>query len=112
MHDHFNCSHGREGFTRRGFARAVALLTAGAALPFYNEAALAQDIKAIAGIPADFVKLNANENPLGPCPEALEAIRKVVPLAGRYLFNQTHAFVEAMAAAVGLPTTHVLPSAG
>ncbi len=101
-----------EGISRRDFARLAALLTAGAALPFYNEFTLAQDIKALAQIPPDAVRLNANENPLGPCPEALEAIRKFVPLAGRYLFDQTHAFVETIAASEGLPTSHVLPSAG
>jgi histidinol-phosphate aminotransferase len=101
-----------EGLSRRDFARLAALLAAGAALPFYNEFTLAQDLKAIARIPPDAVKLNANENPLGPCPEALEAIRKVVPLAGRYLFHETFAFVEAMAASEGLPASHVLPSAG
>src|SRR5260370_25675796 len=88
---------GSDGLTRRDFARLAALLAAGAALPFYNESALAQDIKAIARIPPDAVKLNANENPLGPCPEALQAIRKVVPLSGRYAFHDAHAFVEAMA---------------
>ncbi len=101
-----------EGLTRRDFARLAALLAAGATLPFCNEATLAQDIKAIARIPSDAVRLNANENPLGPCPEAVEAIRKVVPLAGRYLFHEASAFVEAMAASEGLPTTHVLPGAG
>jgi histidinol-phosphate aminotransferase len=101
-----------EGLTRRDFARLAALLAAGAALPFYNEFTLAQDIKAIASIPPDAVKLNANENPLGPCPEALEAIAKVAPLTGRYLFHETFAFVEALAASEGLPTSHVLPSAG
>jgi histidinol-phosphate aminotransferase len=90
----------------------AALLAAGASLPFYNEFTLAQDIKAIARIPADAVKLNANENPLGPCPEALEAVRKVAPQAGRYLFHESFAFVEAMAASEGLPASHVLPSAG
>jgi histidinol-phosphate aminotransferase len=100
------------GFTRREFGRLVALLTAGAALPFYNESALAQDLKAIASIPPDAVRLNANENPMGPCPAAIEAIAKVVPLAGRYLFDQTSAFVEAMAQAEALPTSHILPCAG
>ena len=83
-----------EGLTRRDFARFAALLAAGAAVPFYNEFTLAQDIKAIARIPPDAVKLNANENPFGPCPEALEANRKVVPLSGRYLFHETHTFLK------------------
>jgi histidinol-phosphate aminotransferase len=101
-----------EGLSRRDFARLAALLAAGAALPFYNESTLAQDIKAIARIPPDAVKLNANENPLGPCPEALEAVRRIAPLSGRYLFHETYAYVEAMAAAEGLPSSYVLPSAG
>jgi histidinol-phosphate aminotransferase len=101
-----------EGLTRRDFGRLTALLAAGAAMPFYNEFTLAQDLKAIAQIPPDAVRLNANENPFGPCPEALEAIRKVIPLSGRYLFNETFAFVEAMAASESLPTSHVLPTAG
>ena len=103
---------GMSGMSRRQFGRAAALLAAGAALPFYNEAALAQDLKEIASVPPDAVRLNTNENPMGPCPAALEAIRKVVPLGGRYLFDQTHAFVEALADDVGLPATHVLPAAG
>jgi histidinol-phosphate aminotransferase len=90
----------------------AALLSAGAALPFYNEAALAQDLRAIGNIPPDAVKLNANENPMGPCPAAIEAIRAIVPQGGRYNFGQTFAFVEAMAEVEGLPTSHVMAFAG
>ena len=32
----------RRGFSRRDFGRIAALMTAGASLPFYNEAAMAQ----------------------------------------------------------------------
>src|SRR3974390_562429 len=70
-----------EGLSRRDFVHLAGFLAAGAALPFYNELTLAQDIKAIAQIPPDAIRLNANENPLGPCPEALEAVRKVLPLS-------------------------------
>jgi histidinol-phosphate aminotransferase len=90
----------------------AALLTAGSALPFYNEAALAQDLRAIGNIPADAIRLHTNENPLGPCPAALEAIRRLLPRGGQYLFDQTNAFVEALAAALRLPASHVLPTAG
>ncbi len=100
------------GLSRRDFARLAALLAAGAALPFYNESTLAQDIKAIARIPPDAVKLNANENPLGPCLEALEAVRRIAPLSGRYLFHETYAYVDALAASEHLPPSYVLPSAG
>jgi histidinol-phosphate aminotransferase len=98
--------------SRRDFARMAALLTAGSALPFYNEAALAQDLRALGSIPADAIRLHTNENPLGPCPAALEAIRRLLPRGGQYLFDQTTAFVEALAADVGLPTSHILPTAG
>jgi histidinol-phosphate aminotransferase len=98
--------------SRRDFARMAALLTAGSALPFYNEAALAQDLRAIGSIPADVIRLHTNENPLGPCPAALEAIRRLLPRGGQYAFDQTTAFVEAMAADVRLPTSHIMPTAG
>lgn len=100
------------GLSRREFGRVVALLTAGATLPFYNESTLAQDLKAIASIPPDAVRLNANENPMGPCPAAIEAIRELVPQGGRYLFDQTRVFVETLAATENLPVTHVQASAG
>jgi histidinol-phosphate aminotransferase len=102
----------RRGFTRRDFGRLAAFLTATAAVPFYNEAALAQGLSAWPGMPADAVKINANENPMGPCPEAAEAIHKVVQQGGRYLYQETFAFVETMAQTEGLPTDHVLPFAG
>jgi histidinol-phosphate aminotransferase len=100
------------GLSRRDFGRVVALLTAGASLPFYNESTMAQDLKAIASIPPDAVRLNANENPMGPCPAAIAAIRELVPQGGRYLFDQTRVFVEALAGAENLPVSHVQASAG
>jgi histidinol-phosphate aminotransferase len=116
MRTFFNRRQRRElaarGFTRRDLARIAALVSAGAALPFYNEAALAQDLKAIERIPPDTVRLNANENPMGPCPAAIEAMRAIIPQGGRYLFGQTSAFIDAMAAAEGLPATHVMAFAG
>ncbi len=92
----------RRGFTRRDFGRLAAFLTAGAALPFYNEATLAQGLSAGPRLPADAVKINANENPMGPCPEAAEAIHKVVAQGGRYLYEETSAFANVMAEIEGL----------
>jgi histidinol-phosphate aminotransferase len=100
------------GFTRRDFARLAALMTAGAALPFYNEATLAQGLSAGPRIPADAVKINANENPMGPCAEAIEAIQKLVPQGGRYLYQEMSAFAELLASIEGLEHDHVLPFAG
>jgi histidinol-phosphate aminotransferase len=99
------------GFSRRQFARIAALATAGAALPFYNEATLAQGLSA-ANLPPDAVRINANENPMGPCPDAIDAIQKVVAAGGRYLYDRTFAFIETIAGVEDLPKTHVLPFAG
>ncbi len=83
----------RRGYSRRHFGR-LALLTAaagtGAALPFYNEFALAQrglsslrGLSSIPELPPDAVKINGNENPLGPCPEAVAAASAIIPRCGR-----------------------------
>ncbi|HEY2155033.1 MAG TPA: pyridoxal phosphate-dependent aminotransferase [Isosphaeraceae bacterium] len=100
------------GLTRRDFARMTALLSAGATLPFYNESALAQDLRAIAKIPPDAVRLNANENPMGPCPAAIEAMRNVLPEGGRYLFTHSFDFIDTLAMQEGVPASHVLPFPG
>lgn len=87
-------------------------MTAGATLPFYNEAAMAQ-LSALRGpIPADAVKINANENPLGPCPEAAEAIYGVVKKGGRYLYEETFGFTKLQADLEGLKPNYVVPFAG
>jgi len=71
------------GFSRRQLGRIASLLTAGAALPFYNEAAFAQ--RAVRGeMSPDAVRISSNENPLGPCAEALQAINLVAKDGGRY----------------------------
>ncbi len=100
------------GFNRRDLARLAAFLAAGSSLSFYNEATLAQGLSAGPPLPEDAVRINANENPMGPCPEAVEAIRKLVPQGGRYLYQETFAFRDAMAAAEGVPLDHVAPFAG
>jgi histidinol-phosphate aminotransferase len=98
--------------SRRDLYRRAAFLAAGGALPFCNEFTLAQDVSAIAATPPDAIHLNANENPLGPCPAALEAIRNIAAQGNRYPFRLTDTYVRAMAEAVGVPATHLMPSAG
>jgi histidinol-phosphate aminotransferase len=98
--------------SRRDFGRVAALLAAGSTLPFYNEMALAQDLKALGSIPADAIRLHTNENPLGPCSVALEEMRQILPKGGQYNFGQTNAFVEALAAAEGIPRSHIMATAG
>ena len=51
------------GFSRRHFSRILGMIGAGAALPFYNEAALAQSASGVYGVvPTDVVRINGNEN--------------------------------------------------
>src|SRR3982751_1415795 len=101
----------RRGFSRRSFGRFATVLTAGATLPFYNEHALAQ-LSMVRSMPPDAVRINANENPMGPCPEAAEAIRQIVQQGGRYLYEHTFTFVRVLAEIEGLSVENVLPFAG
>ena len=82
-----------KGFSRRHLGRIATLITAGTALPFYNEHAMAQDAERRrnggqgAGgrrYDPDAVRINENENPMGPCREGLEAMMKAAPHAWRY----------------------------
>ena len=94
------------GFSRRSFGRVASMLAAGSTLPFYNEPALAQ-LSKIDNIPDDAVIINANENPLGPCPEAIEAAQKVVLNGGRYLYADKDIAVNLLASQEGLKPDHV-----
>ena len=101
------------GFNRRSFGRVAAMITAGASLPFYNEAALAQGLSAMRGpIPADAVRINANENPLGPCDAAVEAMSSVLRKGGRYLYEHTFEFAKVQADIDGVKPNYVEPYDG
>ncbi|MDP8981112.1 MAG: pyridoxal phosphate-dependent aminotransferase [Acidobacteriota bacterium] len=102
----------QRGFSRRNFGRFATMLTAGATLPFFNESAMAQLSMVRGQMPPDAVKINANENPLGPCPEASEAIYSVVQKGGRYLYEETFGFQQAMADLEGLKPSYVQAFAG
>ncbi|MEO8661905.1 MAG: pyridoxal phosphate-dependent aminotransferase [Bryobacteraceae bacterium] len=101
----------KQGFSRRNFGRIASLITAGSTLPFYNESALAQ-LSMVSNMPEDAVKINANENPLGPCPEAAEAIYSVVKKGGRYLYEETFSFGKTLADQEGLKPNYVMPFPG
>ena len=108
----------RRGFTRRDLGRIASLLTAGAALPFYNEFAMAQQARggrggARRGYDPEAVHIDQNENPLGPCQEGLDAIAKVAPHGGRYSpFGEQGDLVTAIAETEGVKENYVAPFAG
>jgi histidinol-phosphate aminotransferase len=95
------------GFSRRNFGRLATMVAAGSALPFMNEPAMAQLSMVKGGIPADAVKIDANENPMGPCAEALEAIHKVAANGGRYLYQETFNMTETLAEQEGVKPSYV-----
>ena len=102
----------KRGFSRRNFGRIATMLTAGATLPFYNEPALAQLSKVKGTIPPDAVLINANENPMGPCPEAAEAMRNVIQKGGRYMYQLTDELAKTLAEVEGVKPDYVRPFAG
>jgi histidinol-phosphate aminotransferase len=93
------------GYNRRQISRIA--LGAAAVIPFFSEAALAQDEEAppaggrggrggrggAAGAPAgggrgvfdpEVIRISSNENPMGPSKQGIEAMAKVGPLGWRY----------------------------
>ena len=102
----------KRGFSRRSFGRLATLITAGAALPFYNESAMAQLSMLKGPMPPDAVKINANENPMGPCPEAADAMYNVIKKGGRYMYEETFTLTNLLAKQEGVKSDYVMAFAG
>src|SRR5688500_4402982 len=106
----------QRGFSRRQLGRIASLLTAGATLPFYNESAMAQDAERRNGrrvIDPDIVRINQNENPMGPSKEGLEALLRVAPTAWRYSpANEQGELARAIAETEGVKEDHIAVFAG
>jgi histidinol-phosphate aminotransferase len=106
------------GFSRRQIGRFARLAAGGAAaLPFFNEFALAQEAQRRAtgrgAIPTDAVRISSNENPLGPCQDALDAIYKVAKFGGRYSpFGEQGDFIKAVVETEGVKPDYVAAYAG
>lgn len=94
------------GFTRRGFFKMATMVAGAATMPFYNEPAMAQ-LSKITNIPPGAVMINANENPLGPCPEAMKAVHDIVAKGGRYMYSETDKLQSLLAQREGLDTESV-----
>jgi histidinol-phosphate aminotransferase len=94
------------GFSRRSFGRIAAMVGGGAAaMPFFNEPALAQLSRVEA--PPDAVLINANENPLGPCDEAREACAKMIAYGGRYRYTESDKVQKILAEQEGVKPDYV-----
>jgi len=98
--------------------RITQFLAGAAAMPFYNEYAMAQEaerqtMRGRGAMPADAVRISSNENPLGPCKEGLEAMYKVAPLGGRYSpTGETQAFTKVVSELEGVKADYIMPTAG
>lgn len=102
----------RGGFGRRAFLMGAAVA---AAAPVLSEADMAfAKLRSQMGVlPPDAVIINANENPLGPCKAACEAIAQIAPMGGRYdRVGEGDLFVKEYAAMHGLKPENIAVYAG
>jgi histidinol-phosphate aminotransferase len=96
----------RASFSRRSFLHLSAAASATLALRVVTEPALAY-----AALP-DFaqnsaVMINANENPLGPCAAAREALAPIMSQGGRYRFDLARDLTKLYAQDVGVAEDYV-----
>ncbi|MEO8370846.1 MAG: aminotransferase class I/II-fold pyridoxal phosphate-dependent enzyme [Candidatus Solibacter sp.] len=97
-------------FTRRDFATRLSL--GAAALRISTEMAYAQRAAVKGALPDDMVWLNANENPAGPPPAVLDAMREALAVSNRYHYNEFEQIVKVMAASEGLGPNQIVAGAG
>jgi histidinol-phosphate aminotransferase len=99
--------------TRRGFFRFAAGASALATMPIITEAHLAYAQRGRRlGDPNRGVHIDSNENPLGPCDAARQAMMDMVPKGGRYFFNMQDDLIELFAKQEGLDPKFVRAYAG
>ena len=99
--------------TRRSFFR-LAAATAAATVPIMTEPqlAMAQRARVPRVIPPGAVRIDANENPLGPCSGACATMTSLIPEGGRYDFDLTQKLVDTFSAMEGFKKDYVLAYAG
>ena len=110
--------------SRRKFMKYASMF---AAAPLFGEAQFARAAMAASkasgkvgavslgptAMPADAVLINANENPLGPCKGALDAITAIAPMGGRYdWYGETDKLTKTFAAQHNLKPEYVAVYAG
>ncbi len=96
--------------SRRSFLSLSAAASAAFALRIVTEPMLAH--ARIHNAPKDAVRIDANENPLGPCAAAREAATAIVPQGGRYSDWLTDDLVKQLAEMEGLKAEQVRVYAG
>jgi len=109
-----DCTNTLSRFSRRSFLHYSAAASVVASIPILTEShlAYAQRRRIAKHIPADAVRIDANENPLGPCSGACASISSLIPEGGRYDFDLTEKLVTTFSDIEGLKPEYVMPYAG
>ncbi|HVI09335.1 MAG TPA: pyridoxal phosphate-dependent aminotransferase [Candidatus Binatia bacterium] len=95
--------------SRRSFLQMSA---AAAAIPWITEPMLAAAAAAHRQYTPDGVFIDSNENPLGPCSAAREAMSAIIPQGGRYSDHLTEEVIQTFAASEGLRKENIRIFAG
>ena len=103
---------GCSGFSRRTFFRFAAGASALAGMPILTEAHLALAQRPHFADPNKGIHIDANENPLGPCEAARQAMIDIVPRGGRYLMDMEEDLTSTFAKIEGLDPESVMGFAG
>ena len=98
-------------FSRRSFLHLTTAASAAAAFRFMTEPMLAAAARRRPHAP-DAVVIDSNENPLGPCQAARDAMAAILPQGGRYLDNLTDELVSTFAQIEGLSPDYIHATVG
>lgn len=100
--------------SRRTFFGMAAAAAAATAMPILTEPQLAyaQRRRIARDLPPGAVRIDANENPLGPCSGACAVMSSLLPEGGRYDDGLTFKLVETFATMEGLKPEYILAYAG
>ena len=104
---------GRQYFSllsRRSFLQASTVASAALALRIVTEPMLAYAKRP--PVSPDSVMIDSNENPLGPCDTAREAVAAIIPRSGRYLDHLTDRLIAELAESLGVTEEHIRVYAG
>src|SRR6202140_1373605 len=98
-------------FSRRSFLHLSAAASAAAALKIMTEPMLAAASRRRPHA-KDAVLIDSNENPLGPCQAARDAVSAIIPEGGRYSDNLTDELVSTFAQMEGLNPDYIYCTPG
>ena len=100
------------GFSRRSFFRYAAGASALASMPILTEAHLAMAQRPHFADPNKGIHIDANENPMGPCEAARQAMIDIIPRGGRYMMGMEEDLTSSFAKSEGLDPESVMAFAG